>query len=207
MTPCEEKGWKEGDRFIAQDTTRRCFKPGEEIYLLGDDGTHCPKFSNGYETWYLNFTDVAPVGRGSEGRKEPEEEILPIIEDSEGNLYVEVPAQPETSLADKLEQALATLSAGQKEVDRLQAKYREAYPLINGIVLLQEDMSDPKNWREGDIVECIDSEETGEPDYFTEGEHYLLFKKDSSSAYKYIDNQGDDMWAFNEAFRFVSHPQ
>ena len=106
----------------------------------------CYDWSIGYRKHPGDITHY----RLSEGREELEEEILPLIEDSEGNLYVETGIQEmHDNLADQLEEALAALSAAQREVDRLQTEYREAYPLINGIRPPQEDMSDPVNWKRG----------------------------------------------------------
>ena len=122
-------------------------------------------------------------------------------------MYVETKALPEPSLADRLEEALANLEAAEEEVDRLQAKFKEAYPLVSGVAQPTGDMNDPANWKVGDIVECIDSEATGEPCYFTEGKQYQLSEKDGSTSYRYVDDEGDDMWAENEAFRFVSRPK
>ena len=65
---------------------------------------------------------------------------------------------PQQHLADQLEAALMALEHAQSEVDRLQAEYRAAYPKIHGEVVLSEDMTDPANWRAGDVVECIDSD-------------------------------------------------
>lgn len=69
-----------------------------------------------------------------------------------------------------------------------------------------EDMSDPANWRAGDVVECVSSEATNEPSYFTEGKHYTVVENDGSDNYKYLDDEKDDMWARNDGFRFIRRP-
>lgn len=208
MTPCEQKGYKVGDWFEvlpeAQMVYSSVWGGGEQVRLKADDGTNYPKFVDDKgEDDFLSLDIVKSLAVEGEF-----EEVLPLIEDSEGNLYVEMTAQqPETPLVDKLEQALATLITAQEEADRLQAEFKEAYPLTNREAQPTEDMNDPANWKEGDVVECIDSEATGEPDYFTEGKQYQLFKKGDSTSYKYVDDEGDDMWAHNKAFHFVRRPK
>lgn len=64
-------------------------------------------------------------------------------------------AQPEEAkmhLTDQLEQAIKSRDEAQEEVERLQAEWDAAYPNISGAP--KEDLSDPANWRAGDIVEC-----------------------------------------------------
>lgn len=112
---------------------------------------------------------------------------------------------PQQHLADQLEAALVELEQAQSEVDRLQAEYRAAYPKIHGEALT-EDMTDPANWRAGDWVVCVDPEKTNESPYFTKGKEYKIVIADGSNPYQYKDDEGDDMWAYNEGFRFVRRP-
>ena len=68
-----------------------------------------------------------------------------------------------------------------------------------------EDMADPANWREGDVVECI-SPVSSEPEYFTVGRQYTLVENDGSDSFRYIDDEGDHMWCNNSAFKFHHRP-
>lgn len=62
---------------------------------------------------------------------------------------------PQQHLTDQLEAALAALDDAQKTVERLRDEYRAAYPRIHGEEKPTEDMTDPSNWRAGDVVECV----------------------------------------------------
>jgi len=111
---------------------------------------------------------------------------------------------PQQHLADQLEAALASLEQAQSEVGRLQAEYRAAYPKIHGEVVLSDDMSDPSNWRAGDIVECVNH---GGLFGATEGCKYLLEIDPNDGELSYRDDDGD--WCNLEpvsAFRFVRRP-
>ena len=70
-----------------------------------------------------------------------------------------------------------------------------------------EDMSDPANWRAGDIVECVDEGSTRSlHSYFTNGMEYKLLKNDGSSSFKYMANDGEGRFADNASFRFIRRP-
>ena len=107
-------------------------------------------------------------------------------------------------LADQLEAALMALDNAQSEVDRLQAEYRAAYPKIHGEVVLSEDMSDPSNWRAGDVVECVNH---GGLIGSTEGREYTLEIDPNDGELSYRDDDGD--WCNlnpRSAYRFVRRP-
>lgn len=70
----------------------------------------------------------------------------------------------------------------------------------------KEDMSDPDNWRAGDIVECMVDFES-----YTEGCKYEVAEWSSGSVRHYSDlslvgNDGDVWWAPTEYFSFHSRP-
>lgn len=47
MTPCEEKGYKVGDKFIANEVEAPfSFDKGEVVILTYDDGSECPRFKS-----------------------------------------------------------------------------------------------------------------------------------------------------------------
>jgi hypothetical protein len=71
----------------------------------------------------------------------------------------------------------------------------------------KEDMSDPDNWRAGDIVECVQ----GSPRH-TKGFHYEVTEWDTGHVVSnqgelsIIDNDGDDWWAPVDNFKWHSRP-
>jgi hypothetical protein len=63
MTPCESRGWREGDVFIIKDNYGcRYFKIGDEVVLYKDDATTSPWFkgpewvSDG--VWAVDYDEV-----------------------------------------------------------------------------------------------------------------------------------------------------
>ena len=46
MTPCENLGYKEGDKFIVLEDDSNYFLEGEEVILIDDDLSACPKFKS-----------------------------------------------------------------------------------------------------------------------------------------------------------------
>jgi|TARA_R100000084_G_C4651121_1_gene149747 ABC-type transport system substrate-binding protein len=114
---------------------------------------------------------------------------------------------PQQHLADQLEAALSALEHAQYEVDRLQAEYRAAYPKIHGEVVPTEDMSDPANWRAGDVIQFI-----SHGGCFTHGEEYIVRdpRDPDDDDFDLIDDDGDiHAWDFapaGENFRFVRRP-
>ena len=107
------------------------------------------------------------------------------------------PAEPEQqteqepimqpSLADQLETALADLDDAQQAVDRLRDEYRAAYPLIHGVVEPKKDMSDPANWRAGDLITSLE-----ERTDITKGKQYVFDGIDEDGDYSILkDDDGD----------------
>lgn len=70
-----------------------------------------------------------------------------------------------------------------------------------------QDMADPKNWREGDVVECL----VGTGFYYTAGRKYRLIKwsdkgnvVDSNGDVTMVDDEGDQWQARADKFRWIS---
>ena len=72
MTPCEELGYKVGDKFTVIEDDANYFKSGERVYLVKDDDTNIPMFSkikgnticknNGeFTTGYLRLSEVIKI--------------------------------------------------------------------------------------------------------------------------------------------------
>ena len=112
---------------------------------------------------------------------------------------------PQQHLADQLESALAALEHAQSEVNRLQAEYRAAYPKINREVVLTEDMTDPANWRAGDVVTSGESNTDIEA-----GGNYELIADPHWNGHKWIiqfaDNAGDARQRPACSYAFYSRP-
>lgn len=65
MTPCEKLGYKVGDRFLVlNNSLQAVYGCKDEVYLLKDDGSYCPMFTDG-EKDYLCFGiddgDLEPI--------------------------------------------------------------------------------------------------------------------------------------------------
>lgn len=73
-----------------------------------------------------------------------------------------------------------------------------------------QDMSDPANWREGDVVECVKSPYEGGSHFgdgeFRVGSTYKINEVDGTDEYGYIDESGADYYEMNKFFRFHHHP-
>lgn len=67
------------------------------------------------------------------------------------------------------------------------------------------DVDDPKTWRKGDVVECIDVTE-GNSDFFTVGCQYIFNKTDSVNVHIKEDDEGDGCLMRNHCFRFIRRP-
>lgn len=65
-----------------------------------------------------------------------------------------------------------------------------------------EDMSDPKNWRNGDIVECIVDHE----DYFTDGYRYVVDYMECDWVNIHADDEGDENAIRPHKVKFHSRP-
>lgn len=67
-TPCEERGYSVGDRFIVTGDKAEAdhrFEVGEIVTLLEDDGTTAPLFvpDDDGDNWYVHLEDVQPLNR------------------------------------------------------------------------------------------------------------------------------------------------
>ena len=105
---------------------------------------------------------------------------------------------------DATTQALTT-----ERADLVQKLASEGFALIGRINELltdsaqkHEDMSDPKNWRNGDIVECIVDHE----DYFTAGYRYVVDYMECDWVNIHYDDEGDENAIRPHKVKFHSRP-
>lgn len=119
--------------------------------------------------------------------------------------------QPQDTLTTTLEQAAehdAKAKHHAAEHERLMQQAREMLP--DGWRLVRdgepaEDMSDPANWREGDVLKCF-SEAGHHPSTYTEGRLYEVIGRNAKYA-RTIDDDGDEQWICNPGgFRFHRRP-
>lgn len=60
MTPCEQLGWRVGDRFIAKGSD--WFEDGQTVTLIWDDGDEEPEFQDQHgESWYEHVSKMTPI--------------------------------------------------------------------------------------------------------------------------------------------------
>lgn len=74
--------------------------------------------------------------------------------------------------------------------------------LLTDAAQKHEDMSDPKNWRNGDIVECIVDHE----DYFTAGSRYVVDYMECDWVNIHADDDGDENAIRPHKVKFHSRP-
>ena len=74
--------------------------------------------------------------------------------------------------------------------------------LLTDAAQKHDDMSDPKNWRNGDIVECIVDHE----DYFTAGSRYIVDYMESDWVNIHADDEGDESSIRPHKVKFHSRP-
>lgn len=74
--------------------------------------------------------------------------------------------------------------------------------LLTDAAQKHEDMSDPKNWRNGDIVECIVDHE----DYFTAGYRYVVDYMECDWVNIHADDEGDENAIRPHKVKFHSRP-
>lgn len=87
----------------------------------------------------------------------------------------------------------------------MKAEWISAYPNISGAP--KEDLSDPANWRAGDVVVCVDEGSTrNRKDYFTNFRQYELIENDGTDYFGYKANDGKKHYACNVCFRFIRRP-
>lgn len=95
MTPFEAKGWTKDMKFVVipDEGRRYCHKKGTIVWLMEDDGTDCPAFTDGINCYYYDFWELEPVSavksiNGQSGRviMLPGENKPPITKDTVFNL-------------------------------------------------------------------------------------------------------------------------
>lgn len=68
-----------------------------------------------------------------------------------------------------------------------------------------EDMSDWRNWRAGDLIECVDTTAGGRR--MTKGQFYRLTDTPDGNVVDIINDDGDKEWFSHARFRFHSRPE
>lgn len=117
---------------------------------------------------------------------------------------------------------ISYLRTARKEREKAEASYQAALEAVRnelggGFTLTddgadepQDDMSDPQNWREGDVVECIKTE-WFTIEEFTLGHFYtisrILYGYDGHGFVDIDDDHGDKMGVPADHFRFHHRPQ
>lgn len=150
-TPCEEKGYKVGDKFIALEGNG-IMGAGATLELYYDDGTNIPQFYvDALEDHrYLPLATVIPAGFGLTASLSPAP-----------STFNPLTARDRIKEIDELTESLSV------EREALLAQLAsEGFLLVSETMKGQEptgeepseDMTDPKNWQVGDLVESLADE-------------------------------------------------
>ena len=150
MTPCEKLGYKVGDLFVMTESS--CFQRGDEIRLIRDDESDCPKLEavNGGTQRYESLIFV---------RKITDKPAVAVNIETQGT-------DDPRAMRDRILEIDRTTEALEGERGQLvQRLADEGFVLarVDGKVEPVEDMSDWRNWKAGDSVEVIsdDDDESG----------------------------------------------
>ena len=194
MTPCEKMGYKVGDKFKVLASVEG-FIEGQEIELYEDDGTDMPLFSG--ENFYHTH-----VG-GSPGAYFLLSEVEKITSSISGQ-------EAKTNTITRLKAAHAARRAAEAGYQAALQALREE--LGDGFMVSEaaegepepeEDINDPANWREGDLVRCVE----GCEDQFEAGRIYKLRADCSESCVSVEeDDEGDPNGLHASHFEFHSRP-
>src|SRR5690554_671187 len=195
MTPCEKMGYKVGDKFKVLSSVEG-FTEGQEIELYEDDGTDMPLFSG--ENIYYNH--AAGCNPGAYFLLSDVEKITSSISGQEAK----------TNTITRLKAAHAARRAAEAEYQSALQALREE--LGDGFMVSEaaegepepeEDMNDPANWREGDLVRCVE----GYGNQFEAGRIYKL-RVDCSESWVSVegDDEGDQNGLHASHFEFHSRP-
>jgi len=199
MTPCEKRGWKVGDRFVAKKGSTT-FSHGSLIQLDRDDGTAAPLFAliEG-RCEYNNATGRKP------GAYEELQNVRPI---SNNPFHKLAKAAKSAKKTDKeLAKHNAQLPEGLEIVrksgvieidagDMVSIKDGRVYKYEAGASRPKdtyEDMSDWRNWRVGDLVEATKNCHSS----LTTGKLYLIesisggFVRVKTDGYRGLDGFGE----------------
>src|SRR5690554_1368778 len=194
MTPCEKMGYKVGDKFKVLSSVEG-FTEGQEIELYEDDGTDMPLFSG--ENIYHNH-----VG-GNPGAYFLLSEVEKITSSASER-------QAKINTITRLKAAHAARRAAEAGYQAALQALREE--LGDGFMVSEaaegepepeEDINDPANWREGDLVRCVE----GYEDQFEAGRIYKL-RADCSESWVSVeeDDEGDQNGLHASHFEFRSRP-
>lgn len=205
MTPCEEKGYKVGDKFEVLDDIDG-FKKGQTLTLHRDDGTDIPLFKGENDRFkhadgelgaYVHIDNVRPV------------ESKPLTEQLRSAIAKRDKQKAKAKRhAQKFEQREADV---QRLIGELEREIEEATGLVcnikeplRGSIPDCVDVDDPGTWEKGDVIKCTRSSS----DCFTEGVEYVFNRIDPSddSVEVQRDDEGDKFGSRYATFRFVRRP-
>ena len=143
MTPCERLGYKVGDLFVMTDSS--CFQLGDEIRLIRDDESDCPKFEavNGGTQRYESLSFVRKI-------TDDRETFAP----STGYIVTDDPR----TMRDRILEIDRTTEALEEERGQLVQRLED-----EGFVLARVDgkveHGEPEEWLVGDLLEITGEEE------------------------------------------------
>lgn len=101
--------------------------------------------------------------------------------------------------------ALYQVNTARIETERaelVQKLASEGFALIGRVVEPVEDMSDPKNWREGDCFVQTAEDVHGSK----KGELWVMSQDDGTTAKAYVRENGDEWYVANSHLKFHSRP-
>ena len=177
MTPCEKLGYKVGDEFeLTSD--HFYYSVGDVATLAEDDGTTFPMFfdRDGAPDIAISLCKVRKVGDGKA--------MDPITT-----------LRQARKTRDEAEQAYQYAIAGVREA------LGEGF-LLSDTAEPDEDMTDPANWREGDVFEVLDGKACG-----ARFENGIMVRKESDNGSSFVTIDGSDRWSLpNKAVRFHHRP-
>lgn len=199
MTPCGKLGYKTGDEFIVNESNY--FNTGDRIRLIRDDESDCPYFeriSDGkmlYESLEIISKLSDPYQPACQGVFLPGK-----IDQIDGPIQWRDRIREIDTIVEALEEERVSL------IQRLED---EGFKLIAVKIAPKEpdeDMSDWRNWRVGDLIERI----ADDSKYYTQGETYQVERTGNTGIWIEDDEDGNHHWTTDIAiarnFKFHSRP-
>lgn len=167
MTPCENLGYKVGDRFEVLYPNNSGFVIGQVITLFRDDGTNCPIFAGDNQTFIC--VDGAP---GAYMLLEHVRKIKTTLTEQLSSAITKRDKQEAKVKrhAEKLEQKEAEVQRLIGEIEREIEEVTGLQCSIGGSLDIPDsvDINDPSTWNIGDVIECVFSKDI----WFTKGCKY-----------------------------------
>lgn len=197
MTPCEELGYKVGDRFLVLETST--FQKGAIVELYRDDGTACPLFK-GNETKY-KLCDGAPGAFIPLKKVQKLHPIMALIQKRDKQAEkVKRQTDKLDRLNEEIKQAITQLESEVERDTGLRCNIYEdgADGTPDGV-----DVDDPSTWRAGDVIECVSSQER----YVTIGKRYVYTGETNSIGGPVLEKDDDgDKFSPVAKYKFISRP-